>query len=713
MGIKKFFSYFKDSIIYGKNEKVKMMTNQQPAIISCLFFDLNSIFHNAAAYVYGYLDEDDLRRDRFKLKQYQDHKAKIDSMTSDELELMHFHRIFQEIYDIIVKVKPQDYVVLAVDGVAPMAKITQQRSRRYKAAKERAGRATKPRFDSNCITPGTDFMFYLDYNLQMFLKQCVHQNKFTVKEIIYSSHLVHGEGEHKIFDLLRKEQVVPGIGANVVYGADADLFMLSLLSDTSSIYIFRDSVRPGEQYFININMFKDELIKDMTLYQAVSDIPDKIVVQDFVLIFFLIGNDFLPSMLAFEDLNDSIKRAQQAWFNNKKPLTDDNAQIIWENFRGFINILAKREKALLENIAKHENDYLTFFDSLKQAMTVSINDENIIAGSSEERGETYTVDVNINKLADGWYGKALNPCHLDSQVMLDKFGVGHLTDKAKRPEYVKEMCMEYLKGMQWVLNYYTKGIKGITNRFIYIYHYAPLIRDLANVLNEAELSALPTAESLSPKALTGTPDLEITPVHQLMMVQPPASWDLIPTQWRLYMYQDLKDIGPFNFMIDKEGRHKPRGKNPKIVESRVAAHDIPIISIADPERVVSIASQKAIPHKYDEAKNYFITVPYNPSNPRNVAKNWQQRIAWEKKELELAQKRAELNIESRLPSKKTTAAELREQIRSLKSQMQEAEDKAIEEYEEETAPATEGSVKPKLKPKPGKLNMNWGNEYIM
>jgi 5'-3' exonuclease len=710
MGIKKFFSYFKNSPIYGKNEKVQMMTNQQPAIISCLFFDLNSIFHNAAAYVYGYLDEDDLRRDRMKLKEYQEHKAKIDSMTDDELELMHFHRIFQEIYDIIVKVKPQDYVVLAVDGVAPMAKITQQRSRRYKAAKERAGRATKPRFDSNCITPGTDFMFYLDHNLQLFLRQCIRENKFDVKEIIYSSHLVPGEGEHKIFDLLRKKQVTPGIGANVVYGADADLFMLSLLSDTSNIYIFRDSVRPGEQYFININMFKDELIKDMTIYQTVSGIPDKIVVQDFVLIFFLIGNDFLPSMLAFENLDDSIKRAQKAWRDNNSPLTDENAQIIWENFRGFINLLAKREKALLENVARHELEYLTFFDSLKQAMTVSINEENVIAGSSEERDETYIVNVDVDKLAEGWYNKALSPRHPDSPMLLKKFGVGHLTDDKRRPEYIKEMCMEYFKGMQWVLNYYTKGIKGITNRFIYIYHYAPLIRDLSNILNMVKMEELPTALSLSPNAVIGEPDLEIKPVHQLMMVQPPASWDLIPTQWRLYMYQDLKDIGPFDFMIDKEGRHKPMGKNPKIVESRVAAHDIPIISIADPERVVAVASQKAIPHKYDEGKNYFIKVVFNPATPRGAVKNWQQRLAWERKQAELDQKRAELEIQARLPTKKTTAAELREQIRELKHQMQVAEEKAIEEI------IAVGEQEPALKApkvKPGKVNMNWNSSYVM
>ena len=127
----------------------------------------------------------------------------------DETEM--FKKIFGYVDRLYKIVKPRRVLYLAVDGVAPRAKMNQQRSRRFRSSKEAEELAARvlardgalperAAFDSNCITPGTDFMLKLSLALRRWVQykqetDPVWQNGC---DVVISGPDVPGEGEHKV-----------------------------------------------------------------------------------------------------------------------------------------------------------------------------------------------------------------------------------------------------------------------------------------------------------------------------------------------------------------------------------------------------------------------------------------------------------------------------------------------------------------------------------
>jgi len=111
-----------------------------------------------------------------------------------------FGLIFEYMDRVIGIVKPSKILYLAIDGVAPRAKMNQQRSRRFRTAldaQEKAERTTSIKtkwaaegikftdrpteavtgFDSNVITPGTEFMANLSKALQLCIVERLHNSE--------------------------------------------------------------------------------------------------------------------------------------------------------------------------------------------------------------------------------------------------------------------------------------------------------------------------------------------------------------------------------------------------------------------------------------------------------------------------------------------------------------------------------------------------------
>ncbi|CEH14476.1 5-3 exoribonuclease 2 [Ceraceosorus bombacis] len=177
--------------------------------------------------------------------------------------------VFKYTERVVNMVRPRKLLMMAIDGVAPRAKMNQQRSRRFRAAQEARekeeemakaleewksrgltvldeGSEKKKSWDRNAITPGTPFMDLLAASLRYWVAKKMNEDAgWKNLQVIISDASVPGEGEHKIMDYIRRQRAQPAHDPNtkhVIYGLDADLIMLSLATHEPYFKVLREDV---------------------------------------------------------------------------------------------------------------------------------------------------------------------------------------------------------------------------------------------------------------------------------------------------------------------------------------------------------------------------------------------------------------------------------------------------------------------------------------
>ncbi|TVY58970.1 5'-3' exoribonuclease 1 [Lachnellula cervina] len=299
MGVPKFFRWMSER--YPAISQL-IAENRIPEF-DCLYLDMNGIIHNCT-----HKDSDDAT---FR-------------MTEEQM----FLAIFNYIEHLYGKIKPKQLFFMAIDGVAPRAKMNQQRARRFrtaldvenareKAIKEGKEMPKEEAFDSNSITPGTEFMHKLTQQLKYFINKKVSEDvEWQGVEIVLSGHEVPGEGEHKVMEYIRLAKAQPDYDPNVrhcLYGLDADLIMLGLLSHDPHFCLLREEVTFGRQsktkskelehqnfFLMHLCIVREYLelefqeLKEDGVLGFAFDLER--VIDDFILMAFFVGNDFLPNL---------------------------------------------------------------------------------------------------------------------------------------------------------------------------------------------------------------------------------------------------------------------------------------------------------------------------------------------------------------------------------------------------------------------------------
>jgi 5'-3' exonuclease len=410
-------------------------------------------------------------------------------------------------------VDPSQQVFVGVDGVVPMAKMRQQRLRRFKsiwvASEEvRIGKTdpSQPRWDTNAITPGTAFMERLGIELKK-----LHSTNI---QWVVSTSDEPGEGEHKIMNLLRSCNT---LNSHVVYGLDADLIILSLLQPVKEMWLFREAIECGQvqytdneedYYYFHIHKLRD----------FISDKKDDSYVLDYCMAMSFLGNDFLPHGLSLKIKDaghDILLKLLDDVRKEAGPLIDMKTNT-WrpDAFRACISWLAENEERWIkEHCARKLNQRF-----------------------QRARGTT-----PLELVLDEWNKKPLREseelCLVKSFVKDMDGGQSVLLEANWRHIYnrrwlgsedTRRIMKEYLCGFDWVLQYYTG--RPVDTTWYYPWFLPPLWSDIKEYLNSQEL----------PRSSSQNTDFKVKPQEQLALVLPLQSWSLI----RDHSLRKLTTIAP-------------------------------------------------------------------------------------------------------------------------------------------------------------------------
>lgn len=488
------------------------------------------------------------------------HQVAREANVSKEIDII--NNAVNLIDKLIEHVKPTDLVYISIDGSVPMGKCKQQRYRRFKSVKEsveidkiyKKWGIVKPQndLDFNMISPGTKFMAQLSLAIKNYIEQSKLLRSLNIE---LSDSLEPGEGEHKIMQHVKNNP--PEVDDQIViYGLDADLIFLSLGLHHHKTFLIRENLynetiqaTVPEYLYLNIGELRDNIIKLITQkdsitkcsikqikywnFEEIEEFDPNCLINDYIFYNFFLGNDFCAKLYCLSIRNRGCEMMLQIYryclrkCQNYLILRKDGKLVINQQF---INMI-------LDCLLDHEK---WWWNNPRQFMQCAID-------SSLSQLEQ---DLERFKLVDK-YLQDLDVKFEDKQFKQKYYSrLFKLSPTYTLDQNIAHICRKYWSTMKWTLEYYINGC--VDWNWYYPYEYAPLVEDIiaySKTINETPFK----------------PSQPMEVYHQLMVILPPSSFDLLPPIYRrIIHYNNFKQFFPTDFDYYYYGHHFTWECPPKI-----------------------------------------------------------------------------------------------------------------------------------------------------
>ncbi|XP_029050758.1 5'-3' exoribonuclease 1 [Osmia bicornis bicornis] len=496
-----------------------------------------------------------------------------------------FENIFRYIELLFRMIQPRKLFFIAIDGVAPRAKINQQRGRRFRSAKdaeilEAKARAQgieitkEERFDSNAITPGTEFMDKVNKHLRYLVAYKISTDKqWQNCKVILSGSEVPGEGEHKIMDYIRYMKAQPDYDIHTkhcLYGLDADLIMLGLCTHELHFTLLREEIvygkkqtkllTPEETKFclFHLSLLREYINHEFSSLREKLPFPYDLekIIDDWILMGFLVGNDFIPNLPNLHITHGALSILYQVYMDVLPTLEgyiNEAGTLKLDRFEKFMERLScfdilkfsehyadlkylegkmgrpltetdkpnhKKSEGNEQNLSPKKMQDKEFCALLRAAVDMTLGNEDEL-GDDESDSETYTMEFIQHKR---------------------DYYINKLKYEDINEDFLRSQAEGYVTALQWNLHYYYNGCCSWT--WYYPHHYAPYISDIKDF------------KDLKFEFEFGEPFL---PFEQLLAVLPPYSKKLLPPAFQSLLTDEqspIIDYYPVEFETDLNGKRQ-------------------------------------------------------------------------------------------------------------------------------------------------------------